>query len=137
MQHKSVGAARRVALWITLFLVVMPSTLVSVGFTVLALGQMSNSIEHGDFGVALLVPLVLGAGWFGLVTLWWLFFGLSSSSLPQSRSVVWAGLTAGCLVDLCLVVDMATFGGHRFWEASFVAWPMLAALHYGIAFKRA
>jgi hypothetical protein len=128
--------ARRVALWVTLLLVVVPSTVVSIGFSALALGQMAKSIENRDFGTALFVPFFLSAGWYGLVTLWRLFIGLSSSELPENRSVVWAGLASGCVVDLCLLVDMATLGGPRFWEASYLAWPMLAAFHYGIAFKR-
>jgi hypothetical protein len=114
----------------------VPSTLISIGFTALALGQMSKSIEERSFGIALFVPFFLSAGWFGLVTLWRLFIGLSSSELPENRPVVWAGLASGCAVDLCLLVDIAILGGHRFWESSYVAWPMLAALHYGIAFKR-
>jgi hypothetical protein len=130
------GMMRRVALWITLLLFVVPSTVMSVGFSALALGQMANSIEHRDFGVALLVPVFLSAGWYGLVTLWRLFFGLSSSKWTGSRSVVWTGLALGCTVDLCLVADMATLGRHGFWEAACVAWPMLAAIHYGIAFRR-
>ena len=127
---------RRIALWITLLSVVVPTTVMSVGFSALALGQMASSIEHGDFGVAVFVPLFLCAGWCGLVTLWRLFFGLSSCKWTGSRSVVWAGLVIGSTVDLCLVVDMATLGRHRFWEAFWIAWPMLAAVHYGIAFTR-
>jgi hypothetical protein len=135
--QKVASVMRRVALWVTLLMVVVPSTVASIGFTALALGQMAKGIEKRDFGVALFVPLFVSAGWFGIVTLWRLFVGLSSNELPRSRSVVWAGLASGCVVDLCLVVDMVAMGsGHRLWEASYIAWPMVAALHYGVAFKR-
>ena len=60
----------RVALWVTLLMVVVPSTVVGIGLTALTLGQMAKAIEKWDFGVALFVPLFVSAGWFGIVTLW-------------------------------------------------------------------
>lgn len=106
----------RVALWATCVLVLLPTTLVSLAFTLIVLG--------GASGVGLYV--VLATGWYGIVVLWQLFLGLIHGWLPKHAHVAWLGLASGSLVSLL-------FMSHGLWLAG---WPLIAAAHLGAVYIR-
>lgn len=73
---------------------------------------------------------VLGAGWFGIITLWMLFLGLIQDRPPKRPRIVWAGLIAGGMVSLYFIV----WGGNP--GMLMFGWPLIAALHLGNEFSK-
>lgn len=87
--------------------------------------------EHVIASTVLLAALT--AGWFGLVTLWRLYYCLLHKRTDFNRNVAWAGLAFGCLVSLGLI---ATTGGTLTFRVVFFDWPLLAAAFFAIVLWR-
>jgi len=129
---------RRVALWATCLLVIVPTTLEALVFSVFAFAWGFDALfRPGDLELsrragALFTFALLGASWIGTGTLWRLFSGLVHGVLPARPRRVWLGLAAGCVA--CLVMVLSTPGAI---PKAIVGWPLLAALHLGIELRRA
>lgn len=110
----------------TLAIVVMvPVTLLAGVYGLLALGLLVSfvveeavlSIEDMLRRVGLAV--LLGGGWFGIVTGWRLYYHfLKSSAYPLWSTWAWAGLFSGTLCSAILLVITGQ---------TFMLWPLLGA----------
>jgi hypothetical protein len=128
---------RRLALWLTFVLVVLPTTLLSLVFSLFGIAWMTDSLRPSTDPMddrhrlaSLMALAVLAAGWFGIATLWRLFVLLKRDWRSSRPREIWAGLLAGSAVSVVLIVMTPT-------AVAFVyAWPLLAVLHFGVEFAR-
>jgi len=116
-------------------LVLLPTTLAAAFWSLLGVGFSVAFFRTGDHVFAsLLLLLAMAAGWFGIVTLWRLYYSFLSDRHPRSNFVViWAGLACGCVTSLALI---ATTGGSILFRVVFFGWPLLAVALFLIALVR-
>lgn len=72
-------------------------------------------------------------GWFGLVTLWHLYYSLLRGDLSFNRRAAWTGLVCGSLVSVALIVAS---GGPVVFRLCLFGWPLLASTYFGIVLRR-
>lgn len=105
--------------------VLLPTTLVAGFWTLLAVPALADAIVRPSvvypWRAWRLVPLLLG-GWFGLVTLWRLYYRFDSGRDMGDVRFHRMGLSAGCATSIALLLSMP---GH--WLA---AWPLIAAGYF-------
>ncbi len=103
--------------WVAIFL-----TLAGVPWSLESLGRPN----YGEINGAAVLAL-LATGWFGIVTLWHLYYRATRGEPVARPQLAWAGLVAGTVtaVALCWVM--------RSW---WPAWPATASLYFGFWLRR-
>jgi hypothetical protein len=126
-------ALRRVALSIIALLVLLPSTAVSLVCTVFGFAAWSDGPRGGPYLTWFAAPIVLLCGWFGLISLWQMYFALSNRRLTASPKLIWLGLACGCASSAALIYSL---GGSLSFKVVLFGWPLLAAVPLGVGFAR-
>ncbi len=105
--------------------VLLPSTL-GAGFWSLVGGAfLVDALRRGHaLPAAAVLALAMAAGWFGLVTLWRLYYRLLRGDPGFSRRTAWLGLACGSAVS---AVAMAVTGGALPMRIALFGWPLLGA----------
>ena len=106
--------------------VLLPTTLVALFWTFLGVPALIDSIAHPSLVYpyrALVLAPVLVAGWFGLITLWRLYYRFDAHRPLGNIKVHWAGLVAGCTASVALLLAMP--------GQLLAAWPLIAAIYFG------
>lgn len=106
--------------------VLLPTTLVALFWTFLGVLALIDSIARPDAAYpyrGLLLAPVLVAGWFGLTTLWRLYYCFDAHRPPGNVNVHWAGLLAGCATSIALLLAVP--------GQLLAAWPLIAAIYFG------
>ena len=109
-------------------LVVLPTTIFAIVGTLFGLAW---SLGGANRHQAVLVLVVLCAGWFGVATLWRLLVGLLRGRPPANARVVWAGLAAGGAASVAMMLST-----HAIGAVVLFGWPLIAALHLGNEFSK-
>lgn len=123
-----------IALRFVAILVLLPSTLVAAFWSLMGIPFAEDALQRRGHAVAGTVLFAaLAAGWFGLVTLWRLYYHLLHERTDFNRNIAWAGLAVGCLVSLALI---ATTGGTLTFRVVFFGWPLLTAAFFAIVLWR-
>lgn len=81
----------------------------------------------------LMLAIAMILGWFGLVTLWRLYYSLLRGDLSLNRRAAWTGLACGSLVSVAWI--MAS-GGTVVFRLLFFGWPLLASTYFGVVLRR-
>lgn len=110
----------------TLAIVVMvPVTLLAGVYGLLALGMLVSFVveDAGLSGAEVLrcvgLAVLLGGGWFGIVTGWRIYYHLLKSTVyPPWAAWAWAGLLSGTLCSVILLIITGQM---------FMLWPLLGA----------
>jgi hypothetical protein len=115
----------KVALKAIGILVLLPASLVAAFWSLLGVAALFDAIARPNpiypyRGLAL--GLVLVAGWFGIVTLWQLYYHHNSDRPLGNIKARWAGLAIGCCASIALLVAVP---GQ--WLA---AWPLVATIYF-------
>lgn len=109
--------------------VLLPSTLVAGFWSVLGFGFVADALLRSQHPVAAaLVLAALVAGWIGLGTAWWLYYGLLREDAAIDLRRAWCGLASGALVCIALV---AVTNGSLLFRLAFFGWPLLAVVFFG------
>lgn len=123
-----------IALRLIGFFVLLPSTLGAGFWTLQGIGYVVHAWSRAaDTSFACALAIAMALGWFGLLTLWRLYYSLLRGVLSFSRRTAWAGLVCGSLVSVALI--MAS-GGTVVFRLSLFGWPLLASAYFGIVLRR-
>ena len=106
--------------------VMVPVTLLAGAYGLLALGMLvffvteDAGLSIGDILRRVGLAILLGGGWFGIVTGWRLYYHfLKSSAYPLWSTWAWAGLLSGTLCSVVLLVITGQL---------FMLWPLPGAV---------
>lgn len=114
--------------------ILMPTTLVAAFGSLPGAGLSLGAIRAGTAGLSATLWLVaLVAGWFGMVTLWRLYYGFLRERSGLNRVTTWVGLVCGSLVSLALVTAS---GGSLTFRVLFFGWPLWAVAFFVVALAR-
>lgn len=123
-----------IALRLVAIIFLIPSTLVVGWGSLLGLAFASAGLRDAGHAVAAaFLLLAMALGWFGLVTLWRLYYGLLRGRRDINRQFAWAGLASGVVVSLGLI---ALTGGALAFRIAFFGCPVPAAAYFSILFWR-
>jgi hypothetical protein len=111
--------------------VLFPTTMVAGFFSFLGIPFALDSIHHPNpvypWRMAL-IGLLMAAGWFGIVTMWRMYYHYSSDRPLGNAKMALIGLISGISVAVALLSSMP--------GKLFVAWPLLGALYFLVRLKR-
>ncbi|MDH2434409.1 hypothetical protein QCD60_17760 [Pokkaliibacter sp. MBI-7] len=113
--------------------VMVPSTLVALYLSMMALGFELDAYEHqSSLYAALAVIVVFITGWMGLATLWLLYFAVNHQRvlLPPSLARVGTGL----LIFSCIAL-MLLSGGNLRVRILLHGWPLWAVAYFYLAHR--
>jgi hypothetical protein len=114
------------------WLVILPTSLVAGFWSIFAIFMVPSALI-GDpgipqwAGIALLFLLL--AGWFGIYTLWKLYFMFIHNIYPEETVQLWLGLASGTIVSLIMI---CTFGDTIYFKLFFLGWPLIAVLIFSV-----
>ena len=107
-------------------IVLLPTTLVAGFWTLLGVPALVDAIARPSvvhpYRAWLVAPLLV-AGWFGLVTLWRLYYRFEAGRDLGDTRVYRAGLLAGCATSIALLLSMP--------GQFLAAWPLIGAVYFG------
>ncbi len=114
--------------------VLLPSTL-GAGFGSLLGGAfVADALRRGHaLPASAALAVAMAAGWFGLVTLWRLYYRLLRGDAGFSRRTAWLGLACGSAVS---AGSMAVTGGTLPVRIVLFGWPLLGAAFFGAVLWR-
>lgn len=123
---------RSVALVVLLVTVLLPTAVVAAFFSLFGVAIVWAGLS-GDASVplsqALLVALVLAAGWFGIATFSRLYIHFRKSpTCPPHPKLAVAGLAAGTATSAALALGS---GGSVAFRVAFFGWPVIGAFVLG------
>lgn len=123
-----------IALRLIGFFVLLPSTLGAGFWTLQGIGYVVDAWSRATgTSFAFTLAIAMALGWFGLTTLWSLYYSLLRGDLSFNRRAAWAGLVSGSLVSVALIVAS---GGTVVFRLCFFGWPLLASTYFSIVLRR-
>jgi hypothetical protein len=114
---------------------ILPTTLVA-GFWTIVGGTAAIAALIGDSftrASGVYIVALLLSGWYGIFTLWKLYFAFYKVKAPTNIKRCWFGLVLGTITSLIMLF---TFGGSIYFRVLFFGWPIIATLIFAAKLKR-
>jgi hypothetical protein len=103
----------------------LPSTLIAAFFSLLAFGGLAMCMEANSGNwICRFLTAALIFGWFGIFSVWNVYYHLARGSWSMNRPLAWTGLASGAVVALSLSFFIQ---GSFLFRIALFAWPALIA----------